>query len=122
MIKVSSAFETLQEFILPDEQLAEAEEQFPGLIRVKMTTRNKVRLLVQKKTWNFFLDESQVDEAKFQLEETLYNKKDDIEPLFWDLVWHHAAEAILAVRLGHREHRRRVALRRKKKNVPKDGT
>lgn len=115
MIETSPAYDVLQGFILPEDPLQQAEEQFPGLIRVRVTTRNRARLIVEGETWNFFLDESQVDEAKFQLEETLYNKKDNIEPLFWDLVWHHAAEAILAVRQGHREARRNAQLRRRQK-------
>lgn len=122
MIETSPAHSVLQELILPEDMLLEAEEQYPGLIRLRLATRNHARLLVDGEAWNFFLEESQADEAKLQLEERLYNQRGQLDPVLWDYVWHRVAEAILAVRQGHREHRRRMALRRKKKNVPKDGT
>ncbi|HVV15425.1 MAG TPA: hypothetical protein VHD55_03445 [Candidatus Paceibacterota bacterium] len=102
----------LREFILTDEQLFDAEERFPGIIRLYLATRNRARVLVEGHAWEFSLDEPSADNPVLLLVPRQWNRKESITPELWTLVWHKAAEAILAARVGHEEHRHHLKERR----------
>lgn len=103
MTNVSFSQYALREHILPRDELYGAEVQFPGAIRLLLATRRHARLSVKDRAWDFFLNEKSAEEVQFQLEKTTYNNKLTVSPVLWELAWHRAAEAILAVRQGHRE-------------------
>jgi len=114
MIITSPAHDTLREYMLTDDELIGAEKEFPGAVRIYKATRNHVRVLVHGTAWNFTLDESQENDMKFQLESNGHNDKNQVHPVLWGLIWHRAAEAVLAVRKGHEEYRRNKAPRSRK--------
>ncbi len=114
----------LREFVLTDEQLLDAEEQFPGIIRLSMATRNKARVLVEGSAWDFSMDESRAENPILQLTVRRWNRDGAVPPLLRDFVYHRAAEAILAARVGHEEHRRHMKERREREHLqtmPRDG-
>jgi hypothetical protein len=97
----------LRECMLTDSGLMMAEMGHPGSVRVLSSGRYHARLSVDGEGYEFSITETGLDE--FGL---VSNYPDDPQDLLYDLVWHRAAEAILAHRKGHFEAKRNKLLRK----------
>lgn len=105
----------LLQHILDDDDLEYAERIFPGKVRVLMCRRNSANLSVMEYVFMFSLPPDEKKE-KQELRAQLYEGDIDIfqrlYPELWDYIFHRAAEAILALRNGHKSH---VTAKRQKK-------
>ena len=109
---ISSDME-LRSYLLTDEELALAEAANPGVVRIKTAGRYAVRLRVGTHTLGFNLKKYPNGEKEFGIATSTMSG--EMPSLLSSLVWHRAAEAILAVRQGHLEYR----LERQKRKASK---
>jgi len=98
----------LREHLLINHKLTDAETMYPGCIRILSTGRYHARIEVDGTGWEFKIVEVKLNEFKL-----LSRFPRDIYPsVLWELVWHRAAEAMLAHRKGHFEADRNKKLRK----------
>jgi hypothetical protein len=87
--------------MMTNELLQLAEQKNPGAVRLLLATRNKARMLVYMKVWNFEFIELH---GRKRFTVVGRHSLEDDDNLLVSLVWHRAAEAIQAVRRGHLEY------------------
>ncbi len=102
---------SLSFYLMPNHLLKEAEQLYAGRVRLIMAWHYGARLNVDGIVWNFFIEKTQEQAKELQLVSPQLGPR-DLPPLLWELVWHRAAEASLAVRRYHAEARVRAKERK----------
>lgn len=103
MINISRQRAALLEHLLSDEVLGYCEETYPARIRLLASTRKRATLRVGGSLVVYQLsDRLGKIGLVAETQDADAFRRDD--PDLWALSFHRAAEAILAVRNGHKEH------------------
>jgi hypothetical protein len=119
---ISLQREELLRNLLPQSQLEYCHERYPGAVKLELVRRTRAVLRIRERPVYFHLSEEDRGQVAFTAEgaqATLSFEK--THPALWKLCFHTAAEAILALRNGHKEHAR-VSSRKKRTNQQADVT
>lgn len=103
----------LREHVLVDDQLMLAEIGYPGHVRLASSGRYHARLLIGGVGYTFSIKQTGAD--AYELVSTYPAGQDAKDTLLDELVWHRAAEAMLAHRKGHFEAYHNKLLRKPKR-------
>lgn len=119
---ISLQREELLRNLLPQSQLEYCHERYPGAVRLELVRRTRAVLRIHTRPVYFHLSEEDHGQVMFTVEgaqATLSLEK--THPALWKLGFHIAAEAMLALRNGHKEHAR-VSSRKKRTEHQADVT
>jgi hypothetical protein len=104
----------LREHLLTTEMLKHLQRLHPGAIRVLSVLRENARVSVNDKVFLEFDILVLNNGSEYLLEVGGYSGSKTLPESLWELARHEAAEAMLAVRQGHRDSQRRRAEKKEK--------
>ncbi len=114
----SAQREALQKLVLEQSQLEYCHERYPGAVRLILVRRTSAVLRIRDRQVRFHLPEEDHGHVELTAEGALSTLKfKQSHPALWGLALHIAAEAMLALRNGHKEH---VRVRKRKKAATAD--
>lgn len=112
-LEISPQREELLRHILPQKVLESCHEDFPGAVRLHLIRRTRAVVLVRGEPVSFHLPEAEQGGCTMSAKaarSTLAVQR--THPDLWGLARHTAAEAMLALRNGHKEY---VRVKKRKK-------
>lgn len=117
---VSPQRRELQRHVLPPEVLAWCQGDYPGAVNLHIVRRTRAVVLIRGERVAFYLPKDEHGECTLQAEgakSTLSLERS--HPDLWGLARHIAAEAMLALRNGHKEYVRVKKRKQQSTQLPK---